>query len=55
MQQLQQRTKTESEENHKKYRRTSQMNCEHCEKYFVDSADGLAVYWFHLILHGEIQ
>jgi len=31
------------------------MNCEHCEKYFVDSLDGLAIYYFHLILHGDTQ
>jgi len=31
------------------------MNCEYCEKHFVDSLDGLAVYCFHRILHGEIQ
>ncbi len=55
MQQLQEGAKIQCKEIDKKHQRFAFMNCEHCRKYFVDSLDGITVYYFHLILHGEIQ
>lgn len=55
MQQLLQRAKIQPEKTDKKHPRSAEMNCKYCERYFVDPFDGLAVYCFHEILHGEIQ